>query len=220
MQHGLLRSSVETLPGSAPIAPFAVVAGVLAARTLRFQKLMWVGWGLLATGIGLYSLMKPSSNGGILYGIRVISAIGAGLLFPTPLFAIQATQKGEDVGIATSIQVFMRSLGQAFGVAIGGVIFENEFDGLVRRAAKNGLIPQDLIVTGSEASSAYPHIKSFPTSLRAVYQDMYADSLRTIWYVLTALAGVGFVVGLAARNESLDKGLNSKHKFEHGNKSK
>lgn len=105
------------------MAPFAVLGGILGARTLRIQKTLWFGWIILTTGVGLNALMKPTSNGGILYGIRVVGAVGAGLLFPIPLLAIQATQDDEDVGIATSIQVYMRSLGQAFGVAIGGVIF-------------------------------------------------------------------------------------------------
>lgn len=70
--------------------------------------------------------MQPDSNGGILYGLRIFSSIGGGLLFPVPLFAAQVNQRDKDVGIATSLVAFFRSLGQAFGVAIGGVIFQNQ----------------------------------------------------------------------------------------------
>jgi hypothetical protein len=169
---------------------------------------------ILTVGVGLNALMKPTSNGGVLYRIRVIAALGAGLLFPTPLLAIQATQQTEDIGIETSVQVYIRSLRQAFGVAIGGVIFQNEFDRFVARDVQNRAIPSNLIIKGSHADSAYTTLYTLPKSVLSTYKMVYANALRTIWYVLTALSGLALIVSLVARNESLDKGLTSQHKFE------
>jgi Na+/melibiose symporter-like transporter len=126
MQHGRLRSSVEVLSGTAYTAPSAVVAGLLAKKFLRFRPQIWAGWALVTIGMGLTTLMTPDSNGGILYGLRIFAAIGAGFLFPLPVFAAQINQQNRDVGIATSLIAFFRSLGQAFGVAIGAVIFQNQ----------------------------------------------------------------------------------------------
>ncbi|KAK9322008.1 major facilitator superfamily domain-containing protein [Lipomyces orientalis] len=214
-QHGLLHSSLETLPVSAFVAPSAAAAGIITSKTLKFQKLLWLGWTMLACGLGFNALMTPISNGGVNYGLRVIPAIGAGLLFPTPMFAVQVKQYDEDIGIATSMEMFFRSLGQAFGVAIGGVIFQNQFDKLVTKAMNNGTIPLALVVPGAGADSAYMGIRRFPHSVQIAYQYVYADSLRIVWYVMTAIAGVGFFVSLAARNESLDRGTKSKQQFQH-----
>lgn len=70
--------------------------------------------------------MHPDSNGGVLYGLRVFSSVGGGLLFPTPVFAAQVNQRNQDIAIATSLIAFFRSVGQTFGVAIGGVILQNQ----------------------------------------------------------------------------------------------
>ncbi|OAX84774.1 hypothetical protein ACJ72_00854 [Emergomyces africanus] len=217
-QHGLLRSAVETLPGSALVAPFSIVAGIIMTKTLRVQKIIWAGWIIMTIGTGLNALLKPHANGGILYGVRTIMPIGAGLLFPTTVVAVQSVQKGEDVGIATSVQVFARSLGQAFGVALGAVIFQNEFDKRVRQAvAAGGLMGTDpeMWIPGSQADAAFELIKTFPERVQEVYRYLYADSLRTIWYVLTGISGVALVISLAMRNESLNKEAKGRHQFDH-----
>ncbi len=88
----------------------------------------WLAWIILTLGTGLNALMKPHSNAGIIYGLRVIPAIGAGSLFQLPLYAVQSSSRDEDIGIATASLTFMRSVGQAFGIAVGGTVFQNQFD--------------------------------------------------------------------------------------------
>lgn len=177
----------------------------------------WLAWALLTAGTGLVALMKPNSSAGILYAIRVIPAIGAGFLFQLPLFAVQSTAADQDIGISTSMLAFFRSVGQAFGVAIGGTVFQNEFDRFLATAIAAGRIPPDLVITGAQAAGAYEIINAFPQAMQDVqdtYRYIYADALRTVWYVTTGIAGMGFLVGLLVRNESMDRGNYSKQSFQ------
>ncbi|KAK4082698.1 uncharacterized protein Triagg1_1588 [Trichoderma aggressivum f. europaeum] len=213
----LFKSSAETLPGSAPIALSAVFCGIWVSRSLRFQKMTWFAWALLTTGTGLVALMKPNSSAGILYAIRIIPAIGGGFLFQLPLFAVQSTAAGQDIGIATSMIAFFRSVGQAFGVAIGGTVFQNEFDRFLATAIAADRIPSDLVITGAQAAGAYETINAFPQTMQDVqetYRYIYADALRTVWYVTTGIAGMGFLVGFLVRNENMDRGNYSKQSFQ------
>jgi hypothetical protein len=204
-------SDIETI--SAPVALSAVFCGILVSRTLRFQKMTWLAWILVTVGNGLNTLMKPDSGPGIIYGLRVIAAIGAGFLFQLPLFAVQATTLDENLGIATSTLTFFRSLGQAFGVAIGGTVFQNQFDRSVKHAVLAEEIPSAYIVPGAQAAGAYELIRGFPVDITNTYRHVYADSLRIVWYVTTALAGLGLIASLLVRNESLDRGNNAKQSF-------
>jgi hypothetical protein len=70
---------------------------------------------------------------------------------PTLQFAVQATQLDENLGIATSTLVFLRSLGQAFGVAIGGTVFQNQFNRHVRDTVAAGVIPVEMAIDGKDA---------------------------------------------------------------------
>jgi hypothetical protein len=154
---------------SAPVAFSAVFAGIWVGKTLRFQKMTWIAWVLVTSGTGLNALMKPDSNAGILYGMRVIPAIGAGFLFQLPLFAVQSTTIDEDLGIATSSVGFFRSVGQAFGVAIGGTVFQNQFDRYLSEAVSAGKIPHEFIVAGAQAEGAYAVMKGFPDPVQSTY---------------------------------------------------
>lgn len=176
--------------------------------------IVWVGWVLLVSGLAVTILMKPDSNGGILYGIRVLSSVGGGLLFPTPIFGVQINQKPEDVGKATSLMVFFRSLGQAFGVALGGVIFQNQWDVEILKRVVDGSIPKEYAIGGNAAEIAYSIIEGYPEQVQLAYRWVYADSLNMVWISITCISAIGLLGSLASRNESLDKGNNAAQTFE------
>ena len=211
---------METLPGSAPIALSGVISNLIVAKTKRFQKQTWLAWILLTTGTGLNVLMRPYSNGGILYAMRIIPAIGGGFLFQLPVFAVQSTTVDEDLGVATSTVTFFRILGQSVGVAVGGTVFQNEFDRLIGKAVLKGEIGEEFVITGAKAAGAYDDIRKFPLGVRESYRYVYADSLRLIWYVTAVMAAVGFLVSLGVRNESMDRGNNSMQRFKEEKKEK
>ena len=158
--------------------------------------------------------MHPDSSKAILYAPRCLTSIGAGILFPMPLFAVQAGQKGEDVGIATSIQVFARSLGTAFGVGLGGVIFQNQWTKLLTKDVAAGKIPETFMIPSSLAESAYGVIRKFPGPVQEAYRWLYSDSLKTVWWVMMGLSIVGFLISLTARNDEVTGGLSGSQNFQ------
>ena len=56
----------------------------------------------------------------------MITGIGVGGLFQTPLIALQAAMPSRDMAVATGALVLFRLLGSAAGVAIGGTILNNQ----------------------------------------------------------------------------------------------
>jgi hypothetical protein len=180
----------------------------------------WLAWILLTSGTGLNALMKPDSNAGVIYGLRVIAAIGGGWLFQLPLFAVQSTTVNDDLGIATAGITFFRSVGQAFGVAIGGTVFQNEFNRYVNQAVADATIPKQFLITGAQAAGAYGTIGTFPEHVISAYRYVYADSLKTVWYVNTGISAAGFIVSFLVKNESMDRGQQSKQAFNNQHKEK
>lgn len=210
-QQSRIRASTSTLACLVYTAPASIVAAIIIKRTLRFRTVICVGWAFLALGMGVNVTMSPDSSPGILYGPRILAAIGAGILFPTPLLAVQVKQSGDDIGIATTVQVYFRSLGTAFGVAIGGVIFQNQWTSHLSSSD----IASQYQLGSNEAEIAYEIIPRFPKDVQILYQWIYADSLRVVWWVMMAVSLLGLVVSLMARNESLDRGLDGKQNFVH-----
>jgi len=200
-------------PNSAPVALSAVAIGIYTARTLHFQKSTWIAWTLVTLGTGLNALMKPNSNAFVLYVLRIVPAVGGGFLFQLPVFAVQSTTIDDDLGIATSTLNFCRSIGQAFGVAIGGTVFQNQFEKEVARRVTMGEIGRAFVVSGSEAAGAYKSIRSFPEDVQVAYRYVYADSLKVVWYVFTGIAALGLLASFWVRNESMDRGNNARQRF-------
>jgi len=126
----------------------------------------------------------------------------------------QAGQRDEDVAIATSTFVFLRSLGQTFGVALGGVIFQNQWNKNMANLVAEHAIPPQFQVDGRQAEGIVIYLSQFPPSVQQVIKNLFSESLRAIWIFFIPLAGVAILVSVFMRNHSLDKVLNSKQAFE------
>jgi len=205
---------METLACLVYTAPASIVAAVIIKKTMLFRNVISVGWAFMALGMGVTVTMTPDSSKALLYGPRILTAIGAGILFPTPLLAVQVKQRGEDIGIATTVQVYFRSLGTAFGVAIGGVIFQNQWT----HHLVSSDIPAQYTIGSNDAEIAYEIIPGFPKDIQTKYRWIYADSLKVVWWVMMAIGLLGLAVSLVARNESLNRGLTGKQNFVHKKK--
>ena len=57
---------------------------------------------------------------------QLITGVGIGGLFQTPLIALQAAMPSRDMAVATGALVLFRLLGSAAGVALGGTILNNQ----------------------------------------------------------------------------------------------
>lgn len=140
--------------------------------------------------------------------------VGCGILFPALILCVQAGQKDEDVAIATSTFVFLRSLGQTFGVAIGGLIFQNQWNKNLANLITTKSIPATFQIDGRQAESAVLYLKTLPPSELNTVKQIYSDSLLAVWIFYIPLAGVTFVASLFMKNYTLNKTLNSKQAFE------
>jgi hypothetical protein len=214
MVHTTLQAGIDALPITLTTAPSAAIAGLVMTLTLRFRPAIWVGWAITLIATGLFTLFSPSTTVGEHIGYFILMGVGCGILFPGLQFAVQAGQPDDDVALATSTFVFLRSLGQTFGVALGGVIFQNGWDTNMAKLIADHAIPTSFQINGFQAEGAVPYLSQLAPEVLVLAKKLYADSLRSVWYFFIPLAGISFVASLFMRNYSLDKVLNSKQMFD------
>jgi hypothetical protein len=191
----------------------AAVSGFIFSKIKRFQKLMWVAWVFTIVGTALLSTLRPNSPPAALYGYQVFSAIGGGIILPARLLSVQASQKQEDIGMATTIVAFMLSLGQEFGIGGGGAIIQNRWDSLVHEAlAKHDLIPE-FSISSDYFETAWNITSDFPVQYKAVYQEITAESIGTLFVFCSACAGVALLNSFMAKDLSLDKDARGRQRF-------
>jgi len=121
---------MDVLPGIGTLVFSAGSSGFLFARFKRFQKLLCFAWVLVVIGLALVSTLRVDSSLSAAYGFQIIAALGGGIILPGRLLAVQSSQNDDDVAMATTLVTFMLSLGQAFGVGVGGSVFQNRWESI------------------------------------------------------------------------------------------
>ena len=111
------------------------------------------------------------------------------------------------MAFAIILFIFFRAMGQCIGVAISGVILQNQMEtrllSIPSLASQAGEYSKD-------ASSTVLTIKSLPDSdNKRLLVQAYADSLKIVWAVICALSGVGMLGSIFIRKGSLDRALSS-----------
>lgn len=204
---------MDILPGTATIPPAAAVAGFLIAKAQSFRMINSIALVLLTLGFGFTSLLRPESNKGMQLGFQILYGIGGGILFPGRQIAIQASQKDEDVPMATALSSFTICLGQTFGVAIGGAIFQNVWSQKVAENIASGLLPAEFALSRLEAEQAGRLMAAFPDDIQMIYRGIVSQSVNAIFIVLAAFSAAATVGSFFSRNLSLDKDSSSSQAF-------
>lgn len=180
----------------------SVVVGILVAKTGRYRWALWSGWSLATFGSGLLYLLKPSTSIVQWVFINVPISIGTGMLFPAMGLGNQAASRPQDAGHAAAFYSFDRVFGQAIGVAIGGVVFQNQI--------KEKLLAYPLLAGmateySKDATALVQLIQSMDEGLeKTQLKEAYADSLKMIWIVMCALSGAALVSTFFVKGYSLE----------------
>lgn len=208
-------SSLET-PGGistnpcSTVAPASIAVGIAVSITGRFRWALWSGWALTLIGMGLMVLLDVHTSTVGWVFICLVGGLGTGILFPAMAFSIQAAASDEDTAYAVSLYSFFRAFGQAFGVAIGGVIFQNALRSKLQGVP--GL--SELAGEYSKDSVAMVQlIKAMPVGApgREDLMESYAEALKVVWMAMIGFAAAGLVTSFLTEGLSLDRELNTEH---------
>ncbi|KAL6232482.1 hypothetical protein BDW75DRAFT_247150 [Aspergillus navahoensis] len=210
------RSGIMLFPIATTTAPFGVLAGILITVTGHYRVFHFAGFALMAVGCGLFTLLDDQSSTGDWVGFQILFGVGAGFLFTSCLPAILAALPESEVATATATWTFLRSFGSIWGTAIPSAVFNSRVNSMLHT------IPNEATRAWLVNGGAYEHAtKAFLRGYRSSPEwpailNVYLDSLKLVWYVSIAFAGIGvpiatLVKGLHLREEvSSEFGLETK----------
>ncbi|HJR07941.1 MAG TPA: MDR family MFS transporter [Pyrinomonadaceae bacterium] len=176
----------------------SVIGGRLLLR-VGYRPTCIVGFALMTLGFILLSTFQRETARIWLYVDLILIGAGLGLTMLTLLIAVQQSVARTQLGIATSLNQFSRSIGGAVGVAVMGAVLSaglaSRLDEVARgtgsvlsptRAAELAANPNALI--DPQARAALP-----PGVLDALRGAM-AGAIHNVFWVGTVLAGLALVV--------------------------
>ncbi len=195
------RSGLMLTPQSIGISVVATVSGLLVTRFGRYKWTLVLGPLLALVALILLTRIGPDTGALDLAPVLLLYGLGLGLIFPNLTLSVQNAAPVEDLGIATSASNFFRSMGGAFGAAVGGAVVARQLDGeLVERLGSSRLAE----LGGAEGVIRSPRIiRDFPADLQTVVVEAVTHSVVDLVWLAIPIMGVVAVLGLTTRERPL-----------------
>lgn len=197
-----IMSGVALFPETFTIAPCAFLTGAAIARFNSYRWAIWSGWAITTLGVGILYLMDVNTTTVQWVFMNLVLGIGSGFNYVALGVMLQAATAEEDMTSAVSLFTVFRPLGQALGVAIGGVIFQNQMKKKLDAIPSLAAMSNEYASNGAALAQI---IKAMPPSPnKSLLVQAYADSLKIIWIVLCALSGFALLTSIPIKAISLD----------------
>ena len=117
------QSGLLMVPLMAGVTISSIGSGRLTAITGRYKRWPVIGMGLATVGTAMLATLSPDVSRVVISTGMLLLGLGLGMTMPTSTLAVQNSVEFRDMGVATSMVTFFRSLGGCIGLAIYGAIF-------------------------------------------------------------------------------------------------
>ncbi|KAH7408154.1 major facilitator superfamily domain-containing protein [Phaeosphaeria sp. MPI-PUGE-AT-0046c] len=215
---GPIMAGVALFPWTFTVAPGAVATGIAIAVTGKYRWANWAGWFLATLGSGLLILLKPETSTPAWIFLNLVGGIGTGILFPAMALAVQASVAVRDQAYAANMFSFFRAFGQTLGVAIGGVVFQNQ---MKKKLLTYPLLADMASEYSKDAAGLVEIIKGMPAGvMKDQLRESYTDALKYIWIVATVFAGVSLIATLFIDEFDMDTEMETEMGFKDKDKVK
>jgi len=182
-------SGVYLLPTMLGLLATSITSGQVIARTGKYRFFPIVGTGVMTIGLGLLTLMTPSSSAVTDALSMLVLGLGVGCVMQVLVIIVQNGVAYSELGVATSGTTFFRSIGGSFGTAIFGAIFSNVLVGNLASHLHGLSLPASF--TASDVTpAALGHLSA---AVRHAFVLGYAESIQTVFLVAVPVAALGFL---------------------------
>lgn len=199
-----IMSGIALFPETLTVAPSGVIVGLLISRTGRYYWAVCTGWCLSTVGMGLLCLLKANTGTVTWIFLNLVPGVGIGMVLPSVALAVQASATSENLAIAVATSTSFRGFGQSIGVAIGGVIFQNQMKSNLQHYPGLQSLADEY---SGDAASMVEVIRGMHGHVKGDLQQAYADSLRIVWAFCCGISGVIFIVSLFTQSFDLNRTL-------------
>jgi hypothetical protein len=207
-----ILTGVAMFPWTFTVAPASIATGIAIAVTGRYRWANRAGWALTTLGMGLLLLLKVHTTTVSWIFLQLVGGVGTGMLFAGMALAVQASAAAKDQAYAANMFSFFRAFGQTLGVAIGGVIFQNQ---MRKKMLTYPLLAEMASVYSKDAAGLVEIIREMPTgAMKEQLKESYTDALKYIWIVMLVLSALAFIGSWFIKAYDMNGALDTQHGFK------
>ncbi|MFF8813723.1 MDR family MFS transporter [Streptomyces pactum] len=196
-------SGVLTIPMIGGLFVSSTVSGQIITKTGRWKAWLVAGGALVTAGLGLLGTMRYDTPYWYIAVYMTLLGLGIGMMMQNLVLATQNQVAPQDLGAASSVVTFFRSLGGAVGVSALGAVMANR----VTRYVKDGLAelgPEGAAAShGGTAGGAIPDLDKMPPPLREVVESAYGHGVADIFLFAAPAALIAFILSVFIKEVAL-----------------
>lgn len=151
-----------------PMSAVTMIGGLVVRKTGNYVILITGGTLVMTLGTGLFISFGPNLEWGKIIPFQILTGVGAGLLFQTPMISLQTHTRQRDVAAAMSAFSFLRSLFTSVSIVAGTV--------LIQRG-----------ITGGKLTAGHGGESETPNKAE------YVSALRNMWIFYTCIGALMFL---------------------------
>ncbi|MFI2210515.1 MDR family MFS transporter [Streptomyces sp. NPDC020141] len=194
-------SGVMTIPMIAGLFLSSTVSGLVITRTGRWKGWLVVGGAFTTAGLGLLGVIRHDTGNWYLGLSMAVLGLGLGMMMQNLVLCTQNQVSPEDLGAASSVVVFFRSLGGAIGVSALGAVLGTR----VTHYVEDGMaeLGPRAAGGGAPAGDGLPDPSSLPEPVRAVVESAYGHGVADVFLYSAPFALAAFLVTLFIKEVAL-----------------
>ncbi|KAG0318173.1 hypothetical protein BGZ99_005819 [Dissophora globulifera] len=187
---------LETIPFILGLTITSLGSGVWALKKGTYAFFPAMGNILFIAGSALCILFDVYTKRVVTVFVLMLCGLAVGFTTQSSTLAVQAAVKPKYMATVTALVQFVRSLGQVFGVAIMGSVFNNKLeDSLVQEFPTDPTILRVIL----DYSSIYDYLPE----QRLVILKSFVHGLRYAFYCCVAFCVIAFVISCFIQHKEL-----------------
>jgi len=175
------EAGLLTLPLVGGLMIASTVSGQLISRYGRWKGFLVAGAILTTTGLTLLSTMDHTTSIPLLGVYLGVLGLGVGMSMQNLVLAVQNSVDMTEIGSASSLVAFLRSMGGTIGVTVLGIVLSHRVSAL-------------LGVPASGASSGTSDLSQLDAAAAVAVRAAYGDAIGRVFLI----AAIGSILTLVA----------------------
>lgn len=196
-------SGVMTIPMITGLFLSSTISGQVITKTGRWKAWLVTGGFLITAGLGLLGTIRYDTAYWHIAIYMFLMGLGVGMMMQNLVLATQNQVEPKDLGSASSVVTFFRSLGGAIGVSALGAVMANR----VTHYVKDGLTdlgPEGAAMGhGGTGGGGIPDLDTLPGPFRTVVEAAYGHGVGDVFLYAAPAALVAFVITIFIKEVAL-----------------
>ncbi|WKV73166.1 MFS transporter [Streptomyces sp. PCS3-D2] len=187
-------SGILTIPMIGGLFVSSTVSGQVITKTGKWKAWLVSGGVLLTAGLGLLGTLRYDTPYWHIAVYMAVTGLGLGMMMQNLVLATQNQVAPEDLGAASSVVTFFRSLGGAMGVSALGAVMAHRVTHYVQEGL-TALGPKAAALGQSGTSGGgIPDLDKLPAPIREVIESAYGHGVGDVFLYAAPFALLGLVL--------------------------